>query len=366
MLIKPGEEFSVENVIEKALRQDIGPDPTLAMNTQDYKYVDEKNPAFPIWEYKKKYRDRDPVISAESYFYDYNQIERRQRQFDFDQEKPATFINRPLSRAQIRRKFMRKIRKEDINWKDTAFLTKFMNETGKIINKYQSRLPTGVHRKVAKTIKKVRDLEIFAHVGLLKPTDKIPVGSFVEDLEEMHKKTIDPVTGRLFLKHSIQDTLKEKEERIFTRLEERLEGSESNAEFATQADAGLKERILREMSLESAGGRLVPDRVQRQWMIAQSHIIERDGKLEEQEEQAKLSGKEYQKPEVEYLGAKEAYEEVTGKISADSPSPNRLFDQFISEKSLNVHKIHSAKKVTEGADAAVQLKESISNVKIDE
>jgi len=84
MLIKPGEEFSVDRVVEKALRQDIGPDPTLAMNRQDYKYVDEKNQSFPIWEYKKKYRDRDPVLNAEAYFYDYNQIQRRQRQFDFD------------------------------------------------------------------------------------------------------------------------------------------------------------------------------------------------------------------------------------------------------------------------------------------
>ena len=84
MLVKPGEEFNVERVIEKALRQDVGPDPTLAMNKQGYKYVDEKNPAFPIWEYKKKYRDNDPVLSAEGYFYDFNQIDRRQRQFDFD------------------------------------------------------------------------------------------------------------------------------------------------------------------------------------------------------------------------------------------------------------------------------------------
>jgi hypothetical protein len=49
----------------------------MAMNAVDYKYVDDKNPSFPTWEYKKKYRDRDPVISAEAYFYDYNQIERR-------------------------------------------------------------------------------------------------------------------------------------------------------------------------------------------------------------------------------------------------------------------------------------------------
>jgi hypothetical protein len=37
MLIKPGEQFSVERVMEKALRQDVGPDPTLAMNRANYK-----------------------------------------------------------------------------------------------------------------------------------------------------------------------------------------------------------------------------------------------------------------------------------------------------------------------------------------
>ncbi len=156
---------------------------------------------------------------------------------------------------------MRRIRKDDINWKDTAFLAKFMNETGKILNKYQSRLPTGVHRKVAKTIKHVRDMEVFAHVGLLKPTDKIPVGSFIEDLEEMHRKTIDPVTGRMFLKHSSQDTLGEKEKRIFTRLEDRMEGSESKAEHDNDQDASTKEQILREMSLDSVGERLIPDKL---------------------------------------------------------------------------------------------------------
>jgi hypothetical protein len=79
MLIKPGEEFTVEKVIEKALRQDIGPDPSLAMPRENYKYFNEKNPQFPIWEYKKKYRDRDPTLNPEAYFYDYNMIERRQR-----------------------------------------------------------------------------------------------------------------------------------------------------------------------------------------------------------------------------------------------------------------------------------------------
>jgi hypothetical protein len=82
MLIKPSEQFSVERVLEKALRQDVGPDPTLAMNRANYKYDDDKlNPNF---EYKKKYRDKNPLLSEEAYFYDYKNMDRRERQFTFD------------------------------------------------------------------------------------------------------------------------------------------------------------------------------------------------------------------------------------------------------------------------------------------
>jgi hypothetical protein len=82
-------------------------------------------------------------------------------------------------------------------------LCKFMNDTGKILNKYQTRLPTNVQKKVARLIKRVRDMNLVSHVGLIKPTDRISLGSYLEDIEEMHKKTIDPVTGRIFLKHSL-------------------------------------------------------------------------------------------------------------------------------------------------------------------
>lgn len=66
---------------------------------------------------------------------------------------------------------------------------------------------------------------------MIKPTDKIPVGSFIEDLEEMHKKTIDPITGRMFLKHSLQDELTTKEERLKEGIEKRFEGVETKQEF---------------------------------------------------------------------------------------------------------------------------------------
>jgi len=39
---------------------------------------------------------------------------------------------------------MRNLRKKDINWKDTPLLVKFLNSTGKIMNRYQTRLRTSV------------------------------------------------------------------------------------------------------------------------------------------------------------------------------------------------------------------------------
>jgi hypothetical protein len=59
----------------------------------------------------------------------------------------------------------------------------------------------------------------------------------------------------MFLKHSLQDELTNKNKRIFGTLEERLEG----AQFDADEEAHTKDRILREMSLDSAGERLVPD-----------------------------------------------------------------------------------------------------------
>ena len=94
-------------------------------------------------------------------------------------EKSATFINRPLTRAQIRKRFMRSISKKDLDWKNTSFMTKFMNPEGKLYNRFQTRLPTPVHRKMAKIVRKMRNLAIIPTVGRIQPTDKIPLGSYI-------------------------------------------------------------------------------------------------------------------------------------------------------------------------------------------
>lgn len=143
------------------------------------------------------------MLADEHHFAEHNIITKQKRLEAFELEKPATFINRPLTRGQLRKRFMRSVEREDIEWRNATLVTKFLNDQGKLYNRYQTRLATNVQRKVSKTVKKMRNLGLLPYVGLMKPTDKIPIGSFIEDVEEMHKKTIDPVTGRLFLRHSL-------------------------------------------------------------------------------------------------------------------------------------------------------------------
>ena len=98
MLLKPGEEFTADRVIELALRQDVSPDDSLSMNKEDYRVRDWDSGEGPNWEYKKKYRDLTPLVEPHAYFAGHNVVERRKKLFEYDQERPATFINRPLSR----------------------------------------------------------------------------------------------------------------------------------------------------------------------------------------------------------------------------------------------------------------------------
>jgi hypothetical protein len=99
MLVPAGAVFDADRVTEMALRQDIGPDPSMSALRSKLRMVDPNNLTEAAWEYKKKYRDTDPLIQAENHFADYNFMEKQQRLEKFDLEKPATFINRPLTRA---------------------------------------------------------------------------------------------------------------------------------------------------------------------------------------------------------------------------------------------------------------------------
>ena len=96
------------------------------------------------WEYKKKYRDTTPIIGPDAYNADHNRMERRKTYFEYDQENPATFLNRPLTRNQLRKKLKRRITGNDLDYNNTPQMTKFLTETGKLYNRYQTRLESKV------------------------------------------------------------------------------------------------------------------------------------------------------------------------------------------------------------------------------
>ena len=81
----------------------------------------------PTWEYKKKYRDKTPLVKADSYFAGSNIVDKQNKLLEYEMERPATFLNRPMTRAQIRKRYMRSVKKKDVDWKNTPFLTKFLS-----------------------------------------------------------------------------------------------------------------------------------------------------------------------------------------------------------------------------------------------
>jgi hypothetical protein len=61
MLLPANADFNADRVVELALRQDVGVDPSSMSARKKLKYADD-SPMQSIWEYKKKYRDNDPKV----------------------------------------------------------------------------------------------------------------------------------------------------------------------------------------------------------------------------------------------------------------------------------------------------------------
>lgn len=92
---------------------------------------------------------------------------------------------------------IKNIKKRDITWKNIPLLTKFINEIGQIMNRYQTRLPTPVQRKVGKTIKHARNLGLLPFCEYIKPQDKLPLTSVLTNFYESTIKLVDKQTGRI-------------------------------------------------------------------------------------------------------------------------------------------------------------------------
>lgn len=229
------------------------------------------------------------------------------------EERPATFVNPPLMRSHLRQKYMiRTIRKRDVTWKNLPFLVKFLNEAGKLMNKYQTRLPTNVHRKLARSVKHARHLGLLPYVDYLRGYDKIPLTSTYNDFVDDISTVIDKKSG--MIKHINQPSLQDK----FTY---------SNFQSSTEALKAQNERILAEkfkntLKVDRNEIPFVPDFDQRELLRAQNYNIKQ-----------KLNKKSDKEIDLN-INEKIAYEKVTETIK-DNFNGSNLIDFYLNEKSYN-------------------------------
>lgn len=205
---------------------------------------------------------------------------------------------------------IRTIKKRDVTWKNLPFLVKFLNEAGKLMNRYQTRLPTNVHRRLARSVKHARHLGLLPYVDYVRGFDKIPLTSTYNDFVDDISSVIDKKTGTI--KHIHQPSLQDK----FTY---------SNFQSSTDALKAQNERILAEkfknsLKIDKQEIPFVPDFDQRELLRAQNFNIKaRNNNAAEQEGN---------------VNEKIAYERVNSTIKETFNGSN-LIDFYLNEKSYN-------------------------------
>lgn len=73
---------------------------------------------------------------------------------------------------------------------------------------------------------------------------------------------------------------------------------------------------------------------------------------------------EYTRPQIEFVGAKEAYEEAINAFKKVEPTAHSIAESFISEKNLDIDRVTT--KGSSGSDTIKHLAERLGKVNIKE
>jgi ribosomal protein S18 len=204
ILVKPSETFTSDLIVEKILKQDIGPDGSLALKHKNFKFGDDMPAYYEVSKYKQHYspKNKDSILQEDDFDYKTNYLDKLKLQVGSDRAKPVSFVNPPMAKSELRKKFMIKtIKKKDITWKNLPLLVRFVNEGGKLLNKYQTRLPTAIHRKLTKTVKHARNMGLLPFTDFVKPYHKVPFTSLYNEFAHNTSKVVDKNTGIIKVVH---------------------------------------------------------------------------------------------------------------------------------------------------------------------
>lgn len=164
-----------------------------------------------------------------------------------------------------------------------------------------------MQRKLARTIKHAKALNLFPYKGLVKPTDKMPLMSNFEDLEEFNKKHVNPITGTIYRTKDIKMNSDRE------RIKERLDPEEVDHVSAKKVKDSEKLKIDDMPSVTSSN--------QIRWLKAQQHLISKEKNIKDG-----------------IKGTEKAYESVSKEIDGDF-RVDILPELFIHERAMKVEKI---------------------------
>ncbi len=209
---------------------------------------------------------------------------------------------------------IKNIKKSDVSWRNLPLLTKFLTPMGKIPNKYQTRLPTPIHRKFARAVKQARHMGFLPFVEQLKPYDKIPLTSTFNDFVDDISKVVDKKSGtiKMMPNLSLQDKFS------YSNYSDSSEAHKANL------DRLEAEKFKNTLKLEKSEVPILPDLEQRELLLAQNYLIKLKENSIDFDNMSLLDKQE-----------KSAHEKVF-KIISKNFNPSSLIESFINEKGYNI------------------------------
>lgn len=86
---------------------------------------------------------------------------------------------------------------ENIHWRNTPLLAKFMTSGGRIMHRTRTGLSIKAQKKLAKTINHARNLNLLPSATNLKPFNRIPLRNVIEDIQDDLSYKMDFETGAI-------------------------------------------------------------------------------------------------------------------------------------------------------------------------
>jgi ribosomal protein S18 len=158
--LKANDRFTVENVVDIALRQDVGADPSNS-RIRSPDLVDTKGRADLLSELKDL---REGKFNPTSY----DGPSKFSVQAAYDELKPHQPLRhyfKPLDRYEKRQQNLRQIKKYDIHWRNIELLRQFLTINGNIKSRYRSFLSDRDQRAVRTAIKTARIMGAMPYFG---------------------------------------------------------------------------------------------------------------------------------------------------------------------------------------------------------